>query len=91
MDLVVIEKHAYLQLKLQIESLSAQIESVKKKIGPVEMEKWLDAQEVCLALNISKRSLQGYREYGIIPYSCIGGKYMYKESDLAKILIQKER
>ena len=33
MELVVIEKHAYLQLKLQIES------SVKKKIGPVEMEK----------------------------------------------------
>ena len=31
MELVVIEK--------QIESLSAQIESVKKKIGPVEMEK----------------------------------------------------
>ncbi|MFQ9071271.1 MAG: helix-turn-helix domain-containing protein [Bacteroides stercoris] len=47
-------------------------------------------EEVCLALNISKRSLQGYREYGIIPYSCIGGKYMYKESDLAKILIQKK-
>lgn len=39
MELVVIEKHAYLQLKLKIESLSAQIESVKKKIGPVEMEK----------------------------------------------------
>ena len=36
---LVIEKNAYLQLKLQIESLSAQIESVKKKIGPVEMEK----------------------------------------------------
>ena len=39
MELVVIEKYAYLQLKLQIESLSAQIEAVKKKIGPVEMEK----------------------------------------------------
>ena len=39
MVLVVIDKNAYLQLKLQIESLSAQIESVKKIIGPVEMEK----------------------------------------------------
>ena len=58
MELVVIEKNAYLQLKLQIESLSAQIESVKKRIGPVEMEKWLDVQEVCLVLNISKLSLQ---------------------------------
>ena len=46
MELVVIEKHAYLQLKLQIESLSAQIESVKKKIGPVEME----VVYVCLIL-----------------------------------------
>lgn len=39
MELVVIEKNAYLQLKLQIESLSVQIESVRKKFGPVEMEK----------------------------------------------------
>ena len=39
MELVVIEKNAYLQLKLQIERLYAQIESVKKIIGPVEMEK----------------------------------------------------
>ena len=92
MELVVIEKHAYLQLKLQIESLSAQIESVKKKIGIRLKWKsdWMPRRSVWL-LNISKRSLQGYREYGIIPYSCIGGKYMYKESDLAKILIQKER
>ena len=91
MELVVIEKNAYLRLKQQVEDLFTQIEAVKKKFGIVEKEKWMDAQEVCLALNISKRSLQGYREYGIIPYSCIGGKYMYKESDLAKILIQKER
>ena len=49
----------------------------------------MDAQEVCLVLNISKRSLQSYREYGIIPCSFIGGKYVYKESDLARILSQK--
>ena len=49
----------------------------------------MDAQEVCLALNISKRTLQSYREYGIIPCSFIGGKYMYKESDLVRVLTQK--
>lgn len=91
MELVVIEKSAYLQLKQQIESLFMQVEAVKKKYGPIEGEKWLDAQEVCLALNISKRSLQSYREYGIIPCSNIGGKYMYKENDLAKILTQKNK
>jgi len=51
----------------------------------------MDAHEVCLALNISKRTLQSYREYGIIPCSFIGGKYMYKESDLVRVLTQKAR
>ena len=91
MELIVIEKSAYLRLKRQVEDLSVQVEAVKKKFGTVEREKWLDAQEVCLALNISKRSLQSYREYGIIPCSFIGGKYMYKESDLVRILTQKDK
>ena len=91
MELVVIEKNAYLRLKQQVEDLFTQIEAVKKKFGIVEKEKWMDAQEVCLALNISKRTLQSYREYGIIPCSFIGGKYMYKESDLGRVLTQKAR
>ena len=91
MELVVIEKNAYLRLKQQVEDLLRQIEAVKKKFGIVEKEKWMDAQEVCLALNISKRTLQSYREYGIIPCSFIGGKYMYKESDLVRVLTQKAR
>lgn len=36
MELVVIEKSAYLRLKQQIEDLSTQIEAVKKKFGSVE-------------------------------------------------------
>ena len=51
----------------------------------------MDAQEVCLVLNISKRSLQSYREHVMIPCFFISGKYMYKESDLARILAQKDK
>ena len=39
MELVVIEKNAYLRLKQQVEDLSTQIEAVKKKFGSVEKEK----------------------------------------------------
>ena len=49
-------------------------------------DKWLDAQDVCLALNISKRALQTYRDNGLIPYSNIGGKFFYKEVDIQQIL-----
>lgn len=44
---------------------------------------------MCLALNITKRTLQSYREKGIIPYSRVGGKYFYKESDVAAYLQSK--
>ena len=39
MELVVIEKNAYLRLKQQVEDLSTQIKAVKKKFGSVEKEK----------------------------------------------------
>lgn len=49
----------------------------------------MDAQEVCLKLNISKRTLQNYRDRGQIPYSTIGGKCFYKEADIARILTER--
>ena len=39
MELVVIEKNAYLRLKQRVEDLSTQIEAVKKKCGSGEKEK----------------------------------------------------
>ncbi|KAA5421686.1 helix-turn-helix domain-containing protein [Bacteroides cellulosilyticus] len=46
----------------------------------------MDAQEVCLVLKISKRCLQNYRDNGLIPYSNIGGKFFYRETDIQEIL-----
>ena len=79
MELTIIETSAYQDLKKQLSMLSVQI-------APVTPDKWLDAQDVCLALNISKRALQTYRDNGLIPYSNIGGKFFYKEVDIQQIL-----
>ena len=46
----------------------------------------MDAQDVCLALGISKRCLQNYQDNGIIPYSNVGGKFFYRETDIQEIL-----
>lgn len=46
----------------------------------------MDAQDVCLALGISKRCLQNYRDNGFVPYSNIGGKFFYRETDIQEIL-----
>ena len=48
--------------------------------------KWLDNQEVCVRLNISKRTLQTYRDNGTLPYSQINHKMYYKPEDVERVL-----
>lgn len=50
---------------------------------------WLHNGDVCQLLNISKRTLQDYRDRKIIPYTQFAGKILYKSSDLEKILLRK--
>lgn len=49
-------------------------------------EHFLTGKEVCERLYISPRTLQDYRDKGIIPYTQIAGKILYKASDLEKLL-----
>ena len=86
MELTLIETNAYLELKRKLSTLSVQMADFQKKIAPSSPEKGLDAQEVCLALGIFKRSLQNHRDRGLVPYSNIGGKCFYKEADIRQIL-----
>ena len=37
-------------------------------------------------LRVSRRTLQEYRTFGVIPYYMVQGKALYKESDIMKIL-----
>ena len=66
------------------------IHSIEQLIGnPPETDEWLDNEAVCKRLGISKRTLQSYRDTGKIPYSMIGHKCYYKESDIMEILNSK--
>lgn len=46
----------------------------------------LDNEEVCLLLNIQKRTLQRYRERGLIPCTQIRHKVYYKTTDVERLL-----
>jgi hypothetical protein len=48
--------------------------------------RWLDNQEVMQLLKISPRTLQSYRDQGILPFTRLGGKIYYKASDVEAIL-----
>ena len=49
-------------------------------------ERYLSDVEVSHRLKVSRRTLQEYRDNGMIPYFKLGGKVLYRESDLERVL-----
>lgn len=62
------------------------VEGLQKSRADVFKETWIDGQDVCIALNISQRSLQTLRSSGLMPFSQFHGKCYYKVSDLEALL-----
>jgi hypothetical protein len=56
--------------------------------GPV---KWLDSQDILLSLHISERTLRRWRSKNLLPFSRIGGKIYYRETDLLALLEKNVR
>lgn len=50
---------------------------------------WLHNGDVCKLLNISKRTLQHYRDTGVLPFSQIGHKCYYRREDVEWLLWTK--
>ena len=70
-----------------IHSVSRRIKEVAQTHKPLfGGEHFLTGKEVCERLYISPRTLQDYRDKGIIPYTQFAGKILYKASDLARLL-----
>ena len=49
-------------------------------------EVYMDHEEVCKVLHVSRRTLQQYRDDGIIPFIQLPGKVIYRESDITRLL-----
>ena len=49
-------------------------------------EVYLTGEEVCRLLRLSSRTLQDYRDNGTIAYCKIGGKILYRQSDIQAML-----
>ena len=54
-------------------------------------ERFLTDREVSARLKVSRRTLQDYRNNGMIAYYQLGGKILYKESDIEKMLAANYR
>ncbi|KPE52547.1 DNA-binding protein [Elizabethkingia anophelis] len=89
MDLLTNDTEEIIAHKEMIMQLRNRIKEILKNYRPVmNGEIYLSGDDVCRMLHISKRTLQQYRDDKIIPYIQIGGKIIYKESDIRTILEQ---
>ena len=75
-----------------LEGVNRRIKEVAQTHKPLfGGEHFLTGKEVCERLYISPRTLQDYRDRGIIPYTQFAGKILYKESEIERILKKNDR
>jgi excisionase family DNA binding protein len=80
MDTHEIMQEFYRKLAEKMDLIDKKLDD-RKNLNPLS-EVWLDIQEACQLLKISKRTLQSYRDNGILPFSQIGGKIYFRASDI---------
>lgn len=88
MDIVAIESKTFEQIKQRLKDFSKQVKNLCR--DNLDKEKWLGNEDVCGLLQISKRTLQSYRDTGILPYSQIGRKCYYRVSDIENLISQSQ-
>lgn len=80
------------EYKELVEAMHLAIQTADKLIAeikpPLLGERYLTTEQVMTYLHISRRTLQNYRDRGIIPYTAIGGTFLYPESKIKEVLEQ---
>lgn len=70
-----------------LDELLTIIQQVMKNRTPhLNGEKFLSNRDICQQLHISSRTLQDWRDKGVIPFIQIRGKILYRQSDVMKLI-----
>jgi len=82
------ETQHYIQIQKGLTEIGKRLQHIEAKLAKPNPSRhdWLDPQEICRMLSISKRTLDSYREQGLLPYSKIGGKVFYRQIDIDEYL-----
>ena len=71
-----------------LENLSKKVEKIRdNRKSSLDGERYYTDKELAVILKVSRRSLQDYRNNGILPYTQVGGKILYRASDIERVLM----
>lgn len=86
MEIVIIEKTAFEALLSGVGTLTEKVNALHRRCGDKEMSNWLDGEDVCRLLHISRRTLQTLRDNRLIGFSQINRKFYYKPEEVERLL-----
>ena len=84
-------------LTMDTEPIVSLLQSVRKSMKkadwlaescrpPLNGERYMTDKEISARLHVSHRTLQEYRNNGILPYFILAGKVLYREHDVQRLL-----
>lgn len=88
MKIISIEAEVFESMLRRFEEFARKVDGLCDSAGGKRLSNWLDNQDVCLILNISKRTLQGYRNNGTLPFTHIENKIYYRPVDVERMIRQ---
>lgn len=86
MEIVTVEARTFEAMMAGFETFAEKMETLCRTHGDKGMKKWLDNQEVCQLLSISKRTLQNYRDSRMLPFSQVNHKMFYRPQDVVQFI-----
>lgn len=86
MEVINIEAQTFEAMMNRFEAFTQKVENLCGDYQDKGLHRWLDNQDVCRILNISKRTLQTYRDNGTLAFTQINHKIFYKPEDVEAVV-----
>ena len=74
-------------LLLRMEKIESLLESINEGTNQIKSNGWLTTREAAIVLGVTPRTIQNYRDRGLIPFSQFGFQVRYREDDIQKFLM----
>jgi hypothetical protein len=69
----------------EFQQIVAVVKTIHEDMLRPKLPEWLNGEEVCRYLRISRRTLQNYRANSIVHFSQLGGKLYYKRDEVMRL------
>ena len=69
-----------------LEQIVTMLKKMSEKKDILHSDELLDNGDICVLLGITKRTLQRYRQHGVLPYHMVKGKTYYKAGEVQERL-----